>query len=147
PTDEVHVLGGHPAPLLLGHPQQSHERRAGLGVARNEAVDVGSPPLPPRRLPVAFGLPALLLIPGRILCRHHRSTSPNTGSTLAMVATMSAKSAPSIMAGMAKVLEKAGPRTLTRRGLFLPLDTTSNPISPRGLSKAWYTSPAGTSKP
>src|SRR5690606_14022123 len=76
------IVLGHIPPDFLGQVQQRHDGRSLLGVARQDSL----------HLVPAIAAP----IDG------HRSTSPSTGSTLAIMATMSAMSSPRIMVGMAK---------------------------------------------
>ena len=91
--DLVHGLGAQPAVLLLGQVAERDERRAALGVERDQLLgllaDVG--------VEVA-----------------HRSTSPMIGSTEEMTATASAIRPPRSSSGRAWRLTKLGARMCMR---------------------------------
>src|SRR5579863_5860561 len=92
----VERRGGHIAVLVLAVLQERDERALRVVVLRDE------------RAPACFAL------------RRHRSTSPNTGSKLPMMATTSAMRLPGASFLRACRLYKEGGRQRTRQGLLPP---------------------------
>ena len=100
--DLAHGLGDQPAVLLLGQVAQRDERRARLGVERDQLLGPGAD------------------VGGEVA---HRSTSPMTGSTEEMTATASAMVPPRSSNGRACRLTKLGARMCMRNGFEVPSET------------------------
>src|SRR5207248_1134096 len=116
--DFRHVTVRDPAARPLHQPQRRQERRLPGGVARQDFVEL---------LEHLFGEDGLVLLRARWLRRMradtHRSTSPMTMSTEALIAIKSLNRCPAAIRGRAERLMNEGGRMRQRTGFAVPSDT------------------------
>src|SRR5260370_22892923 len=116
--DLGHVAVRDPATRLLHEPQRRQQGRLPRGVAGQDLVE------PLERLVREDGSILLDARPGwRLRADTHRSTSPITMSTDALIAIRSLKRCPVAIWGSAERLMNDGGRIRQRTGLALPSET------------------------